>query len=126
MVQSAFSASPTDIADLKTPGVSHRCRRDRVVLTGGYQRIEQAAGIARGAACRRSGCLISGVNPSTTSAALRRATGTKPATFDCCVDIGYEALDTIGNANETADWIRQNGLQRAFLLSPATTTCPAV
>lgn len=61
--------------------------------------------------------LISGVNPATTGAALRRATGAKTATFNCCVDIGYEALDTIGNANETAAWIRQRGYSRILVVT---------
>jgi hypothetical protein len=99
-----------DIAELKATGTQHRCGCDRVVLTGGYQRIDQALALLETV---RRRLLISGVNPSTSSAALRRATGTKSATFDCCVDIGYEALDTIGNANETAEWIRQNTMPRS-------------
>lgn len=28
--------------------------------------------------------------------------------FTCCVDMGYKAIDTIGNANEAASWIRDH------------------
>ena len=86
-----------------------------VALTGGYQRIDQALALLEKGVGER--LLISGVNPTTTSAALRRATGTKSATFACCVDIGYEALDTIGNANETAGWIRQHGYSRILVVT---------
>src|SRR5690606_18924618 len=94
------------IAELKTAAVTDDV--DAIVaLTGGYQRIDQALALLENGVGER--LLISGVNPATTGAALRRATGSKTATFDCCVDIGYEALDTIGNANETAGWIRAHG-----------------
>ncbi len=86
-----------------------------VALTGGYQRIDQALALLEKGVGNR--LLISGVNPSTSGAALRRATGTKTATFACCVDIGYEALDTIGNANETAGWIRQRGYSRILVVT---------
>ncbi|MEM5470489.1 YdcF family protein [Hoeflea sp. AS60] len=86
-----------------------------VALTGGYQRIDQALALLEKGVGER--LLISGVNPSTSGAALRRATGTKLATFACCVDIGYEALDTIGNANETASWIRQRGYSRVLVVT---------
>ncbi|MDF1608054.1 YdcF family protein [Hoeflea sp. YIM 152468] len=102
------------IAELKPAGAPAQV--DAIVaLTGGYQRIDQALALLEQGVGQR--LLISGVNPSTTGAALRRATGTKPATFDCCVDIGYEALDTIGNANETAGWIRQRGYSRILVVT---------
>ena len=86
-----------------------------VALTGGYQRIDQALALLEEGVGDR--LLISGVNPSTTGNALREATGTKLATFDCCVDIGYEALDTIGNANETAAWIREHDYDRILVVT---------
>lgn len=102
------------IADLKATEVPDDV--DAIVaLTGGYQRIDQALALLEKGVGQR--LLISGVNPSTTGAALRRATGTKSATFDCCVDIGYEALDTIGNANETAGWISQRGYRRILVVT---------
>jgi uncharacterized SAM-binding protein YcdF (DUF218 family) len=36
-------------------------------------------------------------------------TQSSPDLFACCVDIGYKAIDTIGNANEAAGWIRDKG-----------------
>ncbi|MCB5204468.1 YdcF family protein [Neorhizobium sp. T786] len=78
-----------------------------VVLTGGYQRIDQAMGLLRDGAGKR--LLISGAHPSTTPAQIRKMTQTPSDLFTCCVDVGYDALDTIGNASEISTWIHDNG-----------------
>jgi uncharacterized SAM-binding protein YcdF (DUF218 family) len=86
-----------------------------VVLTGGYQRIEQAIDLLKRGYGER--LLISGVNPSTTPGQIRKATRTSPEIFECCVDIGYGAIDTIGNANETAIWIRDKGYRSVLVVT---------
>lgn len=78
-----------------------------IVLTGGYLRIEQAVGLLRDGVGKR--LLISGVNPTTTRTQIRKMTQGSSDLFTCCVDMGYKALDTIGNANEAASWIRDHG-----------------
>lgn len=78
-----------------------------IVLTGGYQRIEQAVGLLRDGVGKR--LLISGVNPTTTRSQIRKMTQGSSDMFSCCVDMGYKAIDTIGNANEAASWIRDHG-----------------
>ncbi|NTD86398.1 YdcF family protein [Agrobacterium tumefaciens] len=78
-----------------------------IVLTGGYQRIEQAVGLLRDGVGKR--LLISGVNPATTRTQIRKMTQGSSDMFSCCVDMGYKAIDTIGNANEAASWIRDHG-----------------
>lgn len=86
-----------------------------IVLTGGYSRIEQAIELLdKGAGSR---LLISGVNPKTTSATIRRVTQSSAALFSCCIDIGYQALDTIGNANEAASWIHNNQYQQILVVT---------
>ncbi|RKE80225.1 YdcF family protein [Rhizobium sp. AG855] len=86
-----------------------------VVLTGGYQRIEQAIDLLKRGYGKR--LLISGVNPRTTAGQIRRATRASPDIFNCCVDIGYSAIDTIGNANETASWIRDKGYRSVLVVT---------
>lgn len=86
-----------------------------VVLTGGYQRIEQALDLLRKGSGER--LLISGVNPQTTPGQIRRSTRASPDLFGCCVDIGYAAIDTIGNANETALWIRDKGYRSVLVVT---------
>lgn len=86
-----------------------------VVLTGGYQRIDQAVELLRRGSGRR--LLISGVHPSTTPAQIRRMTQSSAGLFDCCVDVGYKALDTIGNANEIALWIHDRGYASVLVVT---------
>lgn len=77
-----------------------------VVLTGGRQRLTGAVELLeRGKADR---LLISGVNAITTKDDIRAFLDADDTLFACCVDIGYAALDTIGNAKETAQWVRSN------------------
>ncbi|MBW9114490.1 YdcF family protein [Rhizobium cauense] len=86
-----------------------------VVLTGGYQRIDQAVELLQKGAGKR--LLISGVHPSTTPKQIRRMTQAPPELFSCCVDIGYDALDTIGNAQEASNWIHQRGYKSVLVVT---------
>lgn len=86
-----------------------------VVLTGGYQRIDHAIDLLKAGAGER--LLISGANPTTSGNQIRKLTQTSSALFECCVDIGYEAVDTIGNANETARWIGDHGYRRVLVVT---------
>lgn len=74
-----------------------------VVLTGGETRIEAGARLLAGGLGER--LLISGVNPAVKMEDVRRIAQLSDDTFACCVDLGYEALNTFGNADETRDWV---------------------
>ena len=50
--------------------------------------------------------LISGVNREVRRQELRALTPGSNRLFNCCVDLGFEAEDTIGNAQEIAAWAR--------------------
>ncbi|MBO9100047.1 YdcF family protein [Rhizobium sp. B230/85] len=86
-----------------------------VVLTGGYQRIDQAIELLRSGAGNR--LLISGAYPATTRKQIAKATQTPPDLFACCVDIGYDAIDTIGNASETVKWIHAKGYKSVLVVT---------
>ncbi len=86
-----------------------------VVLTGGYQRIDQAVELLRSGAGNR--LLISGVHPTTTPSQIRKLTQSSVDLFSCCVDIGYDALDTIGNAREAAKWIHAKGYKSILVVT---------
>ena len=86
-----------------------------VVLTGGYQRIDHAIGLLKRGAGER--LLISGVNPTTSGNQIRKLTQSSSTLFECCVDIGYDAMDTIGNANETARWINDHQFRRVLVVT---------
>jgi uncharacterized SAM-binding protein YcdF (DUF218 family) len=85
-----------------------------VALTGASLiRLEAAEALLEEGLGRR--LLISGVNRETTRKQVRatlitgsevtgnQATGGRA--FDCCVDLGFQAENTLGNARETAPWV---------------------
>ena len=86
-----------------------------IVLTGGYQRIDQAVELLQKGAGKR--LLISGAHPSTTPTQIRRMTQGSADLFSCCVDIGYDALDTIGNAEEASNWIHAKGYESILVVT---------
>jgi uncharacterized SAM-binding protein YcdF (DUF218 family) len=73
-----------------------------VVLTGGPIRIAEGARLLGEGRAER--LLISGVNQKIGRPSLLKLSGLGEQTFNCCVDLGYAALDTIGNAAETRRW----------------------
>ncbi|MGE7369692.1 YdcF family protein [Neorhizobium sp. NPDC001467] len=102
-----------EVTSLKAPDSA---RADAiVVLTGGYQRIDQAVGLLRDGAGRR--LLISGAHPSATPSQIRKTTQVSADLFACCVDIGYDAIDTIGNANEIIRWIHDHAYRSVLVVT---------
>ncbi len=61
--------------------------------------------------------LISGVNPRAGLDDLRAVTGGDKTLFSCCVDIDHAALDTIGNAQESAKWVESHAYQSVILVT---------
>ena len=77
-----------------------------VVLTGANsnERIRAAVNLLAERLGKR--VLVSGVNRDVTREELRSASKTVRRLYDCCVDLGFTAADTVGNARETAEWAR--------------------
>lgn len=86
-----------------------------VVMTGGEARIAAAADLLKQG--RGNRLLISGVNRRTSKEAVERITGLDHKYFTCCVDLGYEALDTVGNADETRTWANANGYRKLIVVT---------
>jgi uncharacterized SAM-binding protein YcdF (DUF218 family) len=86
-----------------------------VVLTGGASRIVDATELL--AAGRGKRLLISGVHPATTPAELTRANPEFERLLSCCIDLGHEALNTIGNAIETGRWVRGRGFRSLIVVT---------
>ena len=86
-----------------------------VALTGGGARIEEAVKLL--AEHRGQRLLISGVNQHTSRAALRQQVPENAGLFDCCIDIGYWAQDTVGNARETEVWARHRGFKSLIVVT---------
>nr|WP_235891010.1 ElyC/SanA/YdcF family protein [Pararhizobium mangrovi] len=114
VVLAGFLRFAEHVAEMKTPTPAPSADAI-VVLTGGPRRIESALRLLRDGAAHR--LLISGVNPKTTGEEIRKLTKSSRDLFSCCVDIGHDAIDTIGNANETARWIHDNGYRHVVLVT---------
>ena len=86
-----------------------------IVLTGGQSRLSAAFDLLKAGKGKR--LLISGVNPHADRRALREVTGGDKRLFTCCVDIDHVALDTIGNAEQSAKWVAAHDYGRVILVT---------
>jgi uncharacterized SAM-binding protein YcdF (DUF218 family) len=87
-----------------------------VVLTGGSgERISFAAELlGRGAAKQM---LVSGVNAKVTPEDLRLLSGLSKEKFACCVDVGFQAQNTTGNAYEISTWAHKEGFETLLVVT---------
>jgi uncharacterized SAM-binding protein YcdF (DUF218 family) len=86
-----------------------------IVLTGGQARIDAALDLLKSGKGER--LLISGVNPRASRDTLRAVTGSERSLFNCCVDIDRAALDTVGNAEESAKWVASHAYRTIILVT---------
>lgn len=88
-----------------------------VVLTGAALRIADAVDLlAKGHGKR---LLVSGVNPMTTPAELTKQIPDFARLSACCIDLGHEAQNTLGNAVETARWTKKHGFRSLIVVTSA-------
>lgn len=86
-----------------------------VVLTGGEARIPEAIKLlSQGKGGR---LLISGVNPITTRKELASLAPDSKHWFRCCIDVDQVARDTVGNANETRNWVKNRGFKSLIVVT---------
>jgi uncharacterized SAM-binding protein YcdF (DUF218 family) len=86
-----------------------------VVLTGGRLRVETAIDLLGAGQARK--LFISGVNPHVDRGALLRVVGRIDEDDTSRIEIGHEAENTLGNARETAEWMRQEGYRSLRLVT---------
>ncbi len=86
-----------------------------VVLTGSAGRIERGLdGLERNLAQRM---LISGVQRTVRPQELAAVLKVEPRLFDCCIDLGREAVDTRSNADEVARWMERRRFRSMRLIT---------
>jgi uncharacterized SAM-binding protein YcdF (DUF218 family) len=103
---------------LTLPGPAGDEKTDAVVvLTGGAGRI--ARGLEQVRTGRAKRLLISGVDRTVRPVELARAAEQPQALFDCCVDLGFGAVDTRSNGEETAAWMRRHRYRSVRLVTSA-------
>ena len=81
-----------------------------VIFTGGGTRLKEALVLFE----QEKGkyLLISGVNPESEISTLLSQNPLKNR-----ITLGYEALDTLGNAEETAHWVHRNNIKSLILIT---------
>lgn len=100
---------PDSIADSQTPTDAI------VILTGGSERIE--TGLALLIENKAHKAFVSGVAPSVTIEKILALSGNSSKNIRSRIESGYSALDTAGNASETAHWIKQHGYRSLRLVT---------
>jgi len=85
-----------------------------VVLTGQGGRLAAAVDLLQRGAGRR--LLISGVNPNIDKEELGELLD-GGAAFNCCADLGFNAVDTRTNALETRDWAMMHGYSSLIVVT---------
>jgi uncharacterized SAM-binding protein YcdF (DUF218 family) len=77
-----------------------------VALTGAgsNERIGAAMELLENGRAQRM--LVSGVSREASREDIRMVSRAARRLYDCCVDLGFSAANTVGNARETQDWAR--------------------
>ena len=61
--------------------------------------------------------LVSGVNRAASPADILGVSKATRPIFACCVQLGFEAADTKGNARETAAWVKHEGYKSLIVVT---------
>ncbi len=89
-----------------------------VVWTGkGGGRLEAGGALLQAKKGER--LLISGVHKDNTSEQIAEIAQLSSPLADCCLDIDYAAIDTVGNARETASWALALNYDHIILVTSA-------
>jgi len=99
--------SAVDLPDQPTDAI--------VVLTGGSLRVE--GGLRLLAEGKAKKLFISGVYHGVDVGDLLRVSRQSPDSVACCVVLGHEADNTLGNARETAQWMESEGYHSLRLVT---------
>jgi uncharacterized SAM-binding protein YcdF (DUF218 family) len=82
-------------------------RTDAIVVpTGSGGRIPHGLALLQDGAARKM--LVTGVDLNVSAGEFAAEYRVPGGLMDCCVTLGFAALDTRGNARETAHWMEQN------------------
>jgi uncharacterized SAM-binding protein YcdF (DUF218 family) len=100
-------ALPQPAGDEKTDAI--------VVPTGGGGRIERGLSLLGERAAGRM--LVTGVDVDVRPGEFAAQYTVVPALMSCCVTLGYDALDTRGNARETATWVEDREVRSIRLVT---------
>lgn len=86
-----------------------------IVPTGGAGRIAQGLQVLEDGQAKTM--LVTGVDPEVTPEEFAAEFEVPDAQMACCVTLGYVAVDTRGNASETADWVEERQVKSLRLVT---------
>jgi len=86
-----------------------------VVLTGGAKRIDRGLELLEAGKAER--LLISGVDRDVRPNELAAEYERDPDLFECCIDLGFQSVDTRSNALETVRWVKRNEIKSLRLVT---------
>ena len=104
----AFAVSlPKPVSGQRTDAV--------IVLTGGPGRIARGLEVVDEGLAEQM--FVSGVDPEVTPAEFASEFDVPRRTMECCVKLGYLAVDTRSNAGEAAQWMKDNDVETVRLVT---------
>jgi uncharacterized SAM-binding protein YcdF (DUF218 family) len=86
-----------------------------VVLTGGPGRVDRGIKLMEGKAAKRM--LVSGAGRDVRPRELAAEYKADTRLFNCCIDLGHQAVDTRSNAEETAAWLARHKFKSVRLVT---------
>lgn len=86
-----------------------------VVVTGGPGRIDRGITLLREGDAERM--LVSGVDVDVRPVEFAVEYKIERKLFSCCIDLGWQAVDTQSNAEETAAWVERHGFKSVRLVT---------
>lgn len=86
-----------------------------IVPTGGAGRIERGLAVLRAGSAKKM--FVSGVDREVRPSEFAAEYKVTPTEMKCCVALGFDALDTRGNALEAVNWIEGGGYRSLRLVT---------
>ena len=108
----AFAGRVEQQQAVESPPVS-----DAVAVLTGASTLRLKAGIALLEAGKGRRLLVSGVNEKVRREDLLEVTGAWKPIYQCCVDLGFEAANTKGNAAEIAAWAATHRFRQVIIVT---------
>ena len=100
-----------------TPAIEPDQPADAVVVLTGASDARLREGMRLLELRKGNRMLISGVNPEVKRSELLKLTEGSKRLYDCCVDLGFQAENTVGNAREIADWARAHDFYNLIVVT---------
>ncbi|OCC22867.1 hypothetical protein MB02_13905 [Croceicoccus estronivorus] len=86
-----------------------------VVPTGSRGRIDRGLTLLRARQAKKM--LVTGVDPEVKPREFAAEYKVEQRLMNCCITLGSDAVDTRGNAQETAQWVARNGVKSVRLVT---------